>query len=37
MPASNKAFGYTLIFMGLLFMGSVVAVEEHAHEPEAID
>jgi protein SCO1/2 len=37
MTASNKTFGYLLIFMGLLFMGSAVAVEEHAHEPEAID
>ncbi len=37
MTASNKTFGYSLIFMGLLFMGSAIAVQEKAHEVEAID
>ena len=34
---SNKTSAYLLLFMGLLFTGSAVAVEEHAHELEAID
>ena len=37
MPANNKISVYFLLFTGLLFMGSVAAVEEHAHEMEAID
>jgi len=37
MPATNKLFGYLLILTGLLFMGSAVAVQEQAHELEAID
>ena len=37
MPASNKLFSYLLIFTGLLFMGSAVAVQEQAHELETID
>ena len=36
MTNSNKTFGYLLIFMGLCFMGSAVAVEEQTHELEAI-
>ena len=34
---SNKTSAYLLLFMGLLFMGGAVAVEEHSHEMEAID
>jgi protein SCO1/2 len=37
MTASNKTFGYFLIGMGLCFMGSAAAVQEQAHEMEAID
>jgi protein SCO1/2 len=37
MTASNKTFGYTLIIMGLLFMGNAVAAQEQAHEMEAIN
>jgi protein SCO1/2 len=37
MITSKKAFRYTLIFMGLFFMGGAIAVEEHTHEMEAID
>jgi protein SCO1/2 len=37
MTASNKTFGYTLILMGLLFMGNAVAAQEQADEMEAIN
>jgi protein SCO1/2 len=37
MTASNKTFGFLLIITGLLFMGSAIAAQEHAHEMEAID
>jgi protein SCO1/2 len=42
MAASNKAFGYTLILMGLFFMGNVAAIEEPGqnaatHEMTAAD
>jgi protein SCO1/2 len=37
MTASNKTFGFLLIITGLLFMGSAAAVQEQAHEMEAID
>jgi protein SCO1/2 len=37
MAASNKIVGYSLIFMGLLFLGSAVAAQENAPEMEAID
>jgi protein SCO1/2 len=36
-PATSKTFGHLLILTGLLFMGSAVAVQEQAHELEAID
>jgi protein SCO1/2 len=37
MPAHNKTFAYLLIFTGLLFMGSAIAVEEQAPEIETIN
>ena len=37
MPATNKLFSYPLILIGLLFMGSAVAVQEQAQEMEAIE
>ena len=37
MTDSNKTFGYLLIFMGLLFMGSATAVQEQAPAMEAIN
>lgn len=35
MTASSKAFGYILLFMGLLFMGAAAAVQEHEMKADA--